>query len=84
MCNPASKVGSSILNIMQSTISGYQVKAEHNGLPYTVYTKEGFRGMNIPCLVWYDCGWHVTVQGREIPVKYAISDLKGATYNEYQ
>lgn len=67
---------------MLSTISGYTVKAEYNGIPYTVHTKEGFRGINIPCLVWFDAGqWHVTVQGRNIPVKYAVCDNKFLGHN---
>lgn len=60
---------------MQSTITGYEVKAELNGVSYKIYTKEGFRGINIPCLVWFDhptSTWHVSVQGRQIPVKMAV------------
>jgi hypothetical protein len=62
---------------MQSTISGYCVKASINGVPYSIYTKEGFRGINIPCLVWFDPAtstWHVSVKGRQVPVKYAMRE----------
>ena len=62
---------------MQSTITGYMTKAVVSGIPYTVYTKEGFRGLNIPCLVWYADGWHVSVQGREVPVRMVICNLNG-------
>jgi hypothetical protein len=61
---------------MQTTISGYQVKVEHNGIPYTIYTKTGIRGINVPCLAWYNAGWHVTVKGVEIPIKMVLCDLK--------
>ncbi len=67
---------------MQSTITGYEVKAEINGIPYTIYTKEGFRGLNIPCLVWYSSGeWHVSVQGRRVAVNRVICDLKFTSYD---
>lgn len=62
---------------MPSTISGYVVKTELNGIPYTIFTKEGFRGFNIPCVVWYsNKSWHVVVQGRKIPVDRAVCNLK--------
>ena len=61
---------------MQSTISGYQVKAEVNGIDYILYTEKGFRGFNIPCHVSYDGKeWHVSVQGQDVPVRCAVAML---------
>ena len=69
---------------MQTTIGGYCVKVEHNGIPYTIHTKEGVRGFNIPCLAWYDgTQWRVSVRGKEYEVKHVICDLKGVTAHEF-
>lgn len=65
---------------MQSTLTGHQTNAVLNGIPYTVHTTEGIRGVNVPCLVWYDGkAWHVSVQGRELEVSRAICSLQNIT-----
>jgi hypothetical protein len=58
-------------------ISGYEVNTTRDGIPYTLYLKEGVRGINFPCWVGYYNGeWKVSVSGRAIEVDYAICNLK--------
>jgi hypothetical protein len=69
---------------MQATISGYEVHITYKGVPYTIYTKTGFRGFNIPCTVDYAAGgWKVYVNGELVPVDRVICDLHIEAYNDY-
>jgi hypothetical protein len=70
--------------MMQTFISGYCVKVEHNGIPYTIHTKQGFRGINIPCLAWVeDRKWCVFVKGERLEVKMVVCDLRNIVAHEF-
>ncbi len=69
---------------MQTLFGGYTTKVTFDGVPYTLHTKEGIRGFNIPCTAWFDGKyWNVTVNGRYFTVTKVMCDIPGCTSHRF-